>query len=68
MVSKIFLLIGLVFLVLSAVVFLGEKVGIFLFRLPGDIVIQKGNFTFYFPITTCILLSVLLTILFSLFK
>ncbi|MGI6627264.1 MAG: DUF2905 domain-containing protein [Bacillota bacterium] len=32
-------------------------------RLPGDIVIRRGNFTFYFPLATCILLSLGLTIL-----
>jgi len=36
-------------------------------RLPGDINIQRGNWRFYFPLTTSILLSVLLTILLSLF-
>jgi hypothetical protein len=34
-------------------------------RLPGDIHIKRDNFTFYFPITTCILVSLLLTLLFS---
>ncbi|WP_457596651.1 DUF2905 domain-containing protein [Hydrogenimonas sp.] len=37
-------------------------------KLPGDIVIRKENFTFYFPIATSILLSVLLSILFYLFS
>ena len=37
-------------------------------RLPGDIIIQRGNFTFYFPIVTCILLSVVLTLVLSLFR
>lgn len=32
-------------------------------RLPGDIVIKKDNFTFFFPLTTCILISVLLTVI-----
>ncbi|MDA0193473.1 MAG: DUF2905 domain-containing protein [Bacteroidetes bacterium] len=35
-------------------------------RLPGDIVIRKENFTFYFPIVTSILLSLLLTLVFYL--
>ena len=39
----------------------------YLGRLPGDIIIRKGNFTFYFPVVTCIVLSVLLTLIFSLF-
>ena len=37
-------------------------------RLPGDIRIQRGNFSFYFPVVTCIILSVLLTLIFSLFR
>jgi len=37
-------------------------------RLPGDIIIQRGNFTFYFPVVTCILLSLLLTLVLSLFR
>lgn len=37
-------------------------------RLPGDIFIQRGNFTFYFPLMTCILLSVVLSLLAWLFR
>lgn len=37
-------------------------------KLPGDIFIQKGNFSFYFPVVTSILLSLVLTLLFNLFK
>lgn len=36
-------------------------------RLPGDIFYQKGNFTFYFPLVTCLLLSILLTLIVNLF-
>ncbi len=36
-------------------------------RLPGDIIIQKKNFTFYFPIVTCILISIVLSFIFFLF-
>ncbi len=37
-------------------------------RLPGDIVVRRGSLTFYFPLATSILLSLLLTLLFSLFR
>jgi membrane protein implicated in regulation of membrane protease activity len=37
-------------------------------RLPGDVVFQRGNFTFYFPIVTCILVSVLASVLLWLFN
>ncbi len=37
-------------------------------RLPGDIHYSRGNFTFYFPILTCLLVSVVLTLLLWLFR
>ncbi|MCS7091696.1 MAG: DUF2905 domain-containing protein [Verrucomicrobiota bacterium] len=37
-------------------------------RLPGDIHVSRGNFSFYFPLTTCILLSLVLTFLLWLFR
>jgi uncharacterized protein HemY len=36
-------------------------------RLPGDVYIQRGNWTFYFPLATCLIISVVLTLLFALF-
>jgi hypothetical protein len=36
-------------------------------RLPGDIHIERGNWTFYFPLATCLVVSVVLTLLFALF-
>ncbi|HHD84230.1 MAG TPA: DUF2905 domain-containing protein, partial [Campylobacteraceae bacterium] len=44
-----------------------DKIPFNLGRLPGDIAIQKENFSFYFPITTSILLSIVLSMLFYLF-
>jgi len=37
-------------------------------KLPGDIVIKKEKFTFYFPLATCILISLLITLFFALFR
>ena len=37
-------------------------------RLPGDIRIERGHSTFYFPVVTCILLSIILSLLFALFR
>jgi p-aminobenzoyl-glutamate transporter AbgT len=37
-------------------------------RLSGDIRIERGNFSLYFPIVTCIVISVILTLIFSLFR
>ena len=59
--GKLLLALGLV---LAAVGFFLWKLSdrIPLGRLPGDIYVQKPNLTFYFPLTTCILLSVVLTL------
>jgi hypothetical protein len=56
---KLIMIIGVVLIIIG---FLMQfiKLG----RLPGDIVIQKGNTTFYFPIVTSILLSVVLSLIF----
>jgi len=40
----------------------------YLGRLPGDISIKRGNFSFYLPIVTCLLLSIIITILINLFR
>jgi hypothetical protein len=37
-------------------------------RLPGYVYVRRGNFTFYFPLATCILISIIATILFSLMR
>ena len=37
-------------------------------RLPGDIHVERGNFKFYFPIVTCLLLSLLLTVILKIFR
>jgi len=65
--GKMLIILGIFILGIGLLLTLGGKIP-YLGRLPGDIVIKKGNFTFYFPIVTCILLSVLLTLIFSLFR
>ena len=52
--------VGLAIWALSSVPYFG--------RLPGDIYVRRGNFTFYFPLATSILISIILTILFSLMR
>lgn len=51
---------GVVLMLVGKVPFLG--------RLPGDIVYRKGNSVFYFPLVTCLLISLLLTLVMSLFR
>ena len=65
MIGRTLMLIGVMFIVAGLFVSVLPRlpgVG----RLPGDILIRKEHVTFYFPITTCLLLSILLTILLSL--
>ena len=52
---------GVILLVVGAGVFIAAKLGLPLGRLPGDIRIEGKNGVFYFPLTTCILLSLLLS-------
>ena len=63
---RIFLLLGLVFLVIGGVIFLVERLGVPLGRLPGDFRIQRGTLTCFFPLATTILLSIVLTVLLNL--
>jgi hypothetical protein len=65
--GRIFIVIGIIFLILGALFIFGNKIP-YVGRLPGDIIIQKKNFTFYFPITTLILLNLLVLLLIYLFK
>lgn len=60
--GKFFIIIGLIFLALG-IFFIFIKQVPFLGKLPGDIFIQKKNFTFYFPIATSILLSIILSLI-----
>jgi hypothetical protein len=54
---------GIGVMVLGGVLWLVGRFGLPLGRLPGDIFIQRDGFSFYFPLTTMILISVLLTVL-----
>ncbi len=68
-IGKLIIQLGVVLIVVGLGVLLLEKFNLFhLGRLPGDIRIQRGHFTFYFPIVTCILLSLILTMILSLFR
>lgn len=58
--GKTLIVIGLIIIVLGAILVFAGKVP-WLGRLPGDITIKKENFTFYFPLATSILLSLLLS-------
>lgn len=63
--GKLLIIFGLLIVALGLLLTFIPKVP-YLGKLPGDIYIKKGNFTFYFPLATSILLSILLTILLNL--
>jgi hypothetical protein len=60
-VGRWLILIGAVLVIAGALTMLGERVGIKLGRLPGDIVVRGKNGSFYFPVVTCLLLSIVLS-------
>jgi len=61
-VGKILIFIGVGIVIFGGLILLFSKVP-FINKLPGDIRIQKDNFTFYFPITSCIIISIIITII-----
>ncbi|MDF2547093.1 DUF2905 domain-containing protein [Anaerosolibacter sp.] len=63
--GKIMIFLGIILTVLGIIVSLGSRFG--LGKLPGDIYFKKGNFTFYSPLMTTFVLSVLLTLILNLF-
>ena len=62
-VGKLLIVFGLLIAGVGVVLVLAGRLP-WIGRLPGDIHIQRGNFTFYFPLATSILVSVLLTLMF----
>ncbi len=64
--AKLLILLGIL-LIASGVVVLSVSSITGLPKLPGDIFIKKGNFTFYFPWVTSIIISIILTIIVNLF-
>ncbi len=66
-IGRTLIALGIVILALGVVLTLGEKLPIRLGRLPGDIVIRGKNSAFYFPLVTCLLVSVVLSFLLWLF-
>jgi DUF2905 family protein len=65
--GKLLVVAGLVLTVMGALLWSGFGRG-WLGRLPGDIHYSRGNFSFHFPIVTCLLVSVFLTLLLWLFR
>jgi hypothetical protein len=66
-VAKFLIIAGAVLIVLGLFWQVGGRF-LHLGRLPGDIVVEKENFSFYFPIVTCILVSIVLSLIFYLIR
>jgi DUF2905 family protein len=65
--GKMLILLGVFIILIGFLLLVGEKIP-WIGRLPGDIIIRKKNFTFYFPVVTSIIISIILTLLFTLFR
>jgi hypothetical protein len=66
-IGKMLVLLGGVLILLGLALWSGFGAG-WLGRLPGDIRVERGHAAFYFPIVTCLIISILLSIVFSLFR
>ena len=63
--GKFLIFTGIIIIIFGLILIFAPKIP-YLGRLPGDIIIQRKNFTFYFPLVTCIILSLVLTIILNL--
>ncbi|MBN1465285.1 DUF2905 domain-containing protein [candidate division KSB1 bacterium] len=66
--GRTIIFIGALLILVGAVVILFDRLGIHLGKLPGDIIYRKGNTTLYIPIATSIFLSILLSLIFLIFR
>ena len=60
--GKVLIVLGIALVVAGILFTFASKIP-WIGRLPGDICIKKGNFTFYFPLSTCIILSIILSLI-----
>jgi hypothetical protein len=63
-VGKTLVLLGVAIAGIGLLVMLGVPIG----RLPGDFYVRRDNFSFYFPLTTSIILSIIITLILTLFR
>ncbi len=65
--GKILIFIGLLLAILGVIFTFGNKLP-FVGRLPGDIAIERKNYSFYFPVATCIVISIVMSFILWLFS
>lgn len=66
-IGRTLIIVGIILAGIGVLFMLADKIP-YVGRLPGDLYIKKDRFSFYFPITTSIIISIILTIIFSLFR
>jgi len=66
-IGKMLIILGCVFIIAGLAFCFADHIP-FLGRLPGDISIEKERFRLYFPLTTCLIISIILSILFYFFR
>lgn len=66
--GRLLIYAGIFLIVIGLIFTLGERLPVRFGRLPGDIVLRGKHTTFYFPIVTCLILSVVLTLIAWLFS
>ena len=65
--GKLLIVLGIVITLIGVGLLFADRIP-FIGRLPGDIYVKRGNFTFYFPLATSIVISILLTLVFWIFR
>jgi hypothetical protein len=67
-IGKFVVILGIFLVVVGLILWRFPGLFAWVGKLPGDIAVQKGNFSFYFPVVTCIVVSIILTLLSWLFR
>jgi hypothetical protein len=65
--GRLLIVLGVILVIVGAVVLLAPKIP-WLGKLPGDFSFNRENFSVYFPLGTCILISIILTLIMYLFR
>lgn len=64
-IGKFLIILGSLIILVGLFILLSDKLP-YIGKLPGDIYVKKGNFVFYFPVVTCIVISIILTLILNL--
>ncbi len=65
--GKSLIIIGMIIIMIGVIISLSSKIP-FIGRLPGDIFIKRDNFTFYFPLATSIIISIIISLIMYIFR